>query len=184
MIQTRLETGARLNVSARATDGCWFYPTVGSGVFLNVERSLALHHGPVSAPLILEPNSSFAFGGKTPSLGRFWFGPNMNHTRTKRGQAGRPFELFPQLAADHGFHTVQNQFKHIGEQSNDPHSELVVVTPPCMGGGELFGTANGGAYRTCVQSVQLRSGWRQNEACACDNTYASLVCSRSRHLLQ
>ena len=142
--------------------GCWFFPAVGSGIYVNVGRSFVAD---VETDVYGAQNTfkkAFdAWAGAHPAaaapvLERHPF-------RISRGRFHR--EVFPAQAAVMGLDSIQ-----IGEdvpgkrwaplRGSAAHAQMVLTTPACMHGSTPLGA--------CPRT-KLRLGWNASRPCTCIN---------------
>ena len=117
--------------------GCWTYPARGSGIWVNVGQTYALHSKDHTLELY--------------ELAR----RAMGHLPNAMKYGARTFERFPKVAAALGYETVQAQFKTLAPRRKEYFGELVLLSKPhCMSRNE----SSLPPLRTCLPFADLRVG--------------------------
>ena len=156
-------------------DGCWFYPSRGSGIWLNVGKTWKQaskdHQVALDALVMAKLNST-----RLP--------PAFKSTR-------RVFESWPHRAALLGFDTAQVAFKTLAPKRHEMFSEIAVLKAPYCMSRHQSGLE---PLNTCVPFLDVRVGRaphassssssKPHHACECDEKASmSLNCAarRQRH---
>ena len=153
-----LNLGGRYNGFGEGRNGygVWFWPAKGSGVFINVGNTLALHHKASDARLVR----------------RFEANASVGHNATRDYvRANRVPERAPMMAFAVGLDSVQFQMNKMRHGA-----EMVLTRRACMG----FQEGAVEPVRTCPPTActELRTGWKASWVCRCnDNASALLNCA-------
>ena len=135
-------------------NGCWFFPSNGSGIFIDTGRTLHVADRSIvtnAANWRSIPHNVSTMAHAKLAVARFR--PNK--------------EKFPSIAYTLGIDTVL-----IGgtRSHNLGHPELVVTSSACILPDQ--------AVRTCVP-LQTSFGWRGSGACSCDDRSPALNCENT-----
>lgn len=144
--------------------GCWFYPTRGSGIWINIGRSW----------LMSTKDEKVVLHGMVDSM-KARRNDNGPTRAFKHGR--RTFEDFPAEAAYLGFDAVQVLAKSLAPRRMEVMAELVILLNPyCMARNE----SGLGPLRTCTPFLDLRRGLKPHRGvpCACEEAASfSLNCA-------
>ena len=136
--------------------GCWLWPATGSGIWVNLGRTLVVHRKDVAEATLARAwwaNSSIDHNASLPLMRRI------------RAQEG-----FTVQAGDLGYDSVQVQYNFGGHAGK--WAEIVLTSPPCMHGRR--------ALRTCLPPlIEVRAGWGAEIPCTCDDELPLLNCKEA-----
>ena len=156
--------------------GAWFKLAPGSGIWLNLGRTLAFDHWGQWSPSYTAVRARLRREWLARAAQRRGAAPRINASELRR----LPFDGVPVLALGAGYDTLQFH-------SDGFEPQLLVTAPSSMlkrrccescgllQRAWLCGPREGAG---CPRGVELRAGWHDKE-CACDETRFALNCGES-----
>tara|TARA_B110001452_G_C15232565_1_gene426872 strand:- start:307 stop:2625 length:2319 start_codon:yes stop_codon:yes gene_type:complete len=152
--------------------GCWFLLARGSGIFLNVGRSIRANNRSHLMSTFGEPLNARELDGysRNPWLEN-WHNPRARYCNLCR------------MARANGYDSIQfldelcgNRASHASHKRKARHAcfvEVVSCHDACMA------LPTKSLYGACVPGLPLRTGWDATQPCACDDAQTLLNCLHS-----